>query len=282
MKIVVTGGSGMLGTDIVKRFTGKHEVIGLSFKDMDITGEEATRSRIREIRPDILIHTAAFTQVDACESDRDGAFRVNEAGTRHVALAALDVGARLVAISTDYVYDGKKRSPYVEGDPTSPLGVYGLSKLKGEKQIEDLLENFLIIRTSWLFGHHGANFVKTILRIAGEQKTLRVVDDQRGSPTYTPDLADAIFRLLQTPARGIVHVSNSGTCTWWDYAVKIIQLSGREGISVLPISTAEAGRPAPRPANSVLDNGRYQALTGHTLRPWEEALTDYMKFVSFQ
>ncbi|MBI4715582.1 MAG: dTDP-4-dehydrorhamnose reductase [Nitrospirae bacterium] len=277
MRVLITGASGMLGTDLVRKLAGTHEIVPLSSKEMDITREEETRRVIREAAPQAIVHAAAFTRVDDCEKERDKAFRINGDGTRYVALGARDTGARLLTISTDYVFDGKKEGGYREEDPTAPLGVYGQSKLAGEEAVREILEDSLILRTSWLFGRNGPNFVKTILRIAREQPVLRVVHDQRGSPTYTPDLADGIARLLETPARGIVHLSNSGTCTWWEYAVEILRLTGVEGVTVLPITTAESGRPAPRPANSILDNNRYETFTGHRLRHWKEALKDYLR-----
>jgi dTDP-4-dehydrorhamnose reductase len=253
------------------------QIRGISSKDVDITQEEPTRFLIREWGPSVIVHAAAFTQVDACESDQKKAYEINGAGTRHVAMGAQDVGARLLAVSTDYVFDGTKSGPYREDDPPAPMGVYGKSKWLGEQALQEVLEDYLIIRTSWLFGRYGPNFVKTILRLAESQPSLRVVQDQKGSPTYTPDLAEAIDRLLKSDARGIVHVSNSGSCTWWEYAEKILTLTGKDRVVVHPISTAESGRPAPRPANSILDNTRYESITGHRMRPWQDALSAYLK-----
>lgn len=282
MKILVTGAGGMLGADLVARLSGGHEVIGVTRQEYDVTDETGVRAFTAEARPDWVIHCAAFTNVDGCEKEPDKAYRVNAEGTRNVARACWGAGARLLCVSTDYVYDGSKGEPYVETDPVRPLNVYGSSKLKGEQEALKALPEALIVRTSWLFGKNGPNFVKAVLSQAGIKPRLSVVADQVGNPTYTPDLAGGLARLVEAGASGVVHVSNSGQCSWFEYAKKILEMSGAKGTEVEPISTAELGRPALRPAYSVLSNEKYNSITGHRLRDWQEALAEYLKAVGEQ
>ena len=277
MKIMVTGAAGMLGTDLTRRLEGSHEVIGVDVAEFDITDELAAASYVAKASPDWVIHGAAFTNVDGCEKEPDKAYHVNGDGPRNIARACWAAKCRMLYISTDYVYDGSKREPYVETDPTGPLNVYGASKLKGEQEVLKVLKDALVVRTSWLFGLNGPNFVEAILGQVGKKDELKVVSDQVGSPTYTPDLADGLARLVEAGASGIVHVSNEGACSWYEYAVKILSLAGASGIRVVPIGTEELGRPAMRPAYSVLSKDRYFAITGRRLRGWEEALEEYMR-----
>jgi len=277
MRVLVTGAKGMLGSALVRRLGGAHEVIAVTRNEFDIIKELDVRDFVADAKPDWVVHCAAFTNVDGCEKEPDKAFNVNALGAKNVALACWGAGARLAHVSTDYVYDGAKGEPYSETDPVNPLGVYGKSKLKGEQEILKVLPDALIVRTSWLYGKGGPNFVEAILTQAGIRKELSVVSDQAGSPTYTPDLADGIVRLAEAGAAGIVHVSNDGHCSWFDYARKILELSGIRGVEVRPISTLELGRPAPRPAFSVLSNMKYQEITGHSLRHWEAALKEYLE-----
>lgn len=277
MKILVTGARGMFGTDLVKRFTvhgSQFTVIGVDIEDFDITDEKETVKEIKRISPEVVINTAAFTDVDACETEREKAFMVNRDGARNVALGCREAGARLIHISTDYVFDGRKRKPYKEDDEPRPLNIYGLSKLEGEREISNF--KFLIVRTSWLFGRNGKNFVDTILKLSSEKDELKIVDDQVGSPTYTVDLSEAIERLINVGALGVVHCSNDGKCSWYDFTKEILRMAGK-GVKVIPIRTDELKRPAPRPAYSVLSNERYYNITGHRLRSWEEGLRDYLK-----
>jgi dTDP-4-dehydrorhamnose reductase len=282
MKILVTGAAGMLGSDLVRRFSEGHEVTGVTRQNFDILKEREIRASLAEFRPDWVIHSAAYTNVDGCEKEPDKAYRVNSDGARDVARACWSVGARMLFVSTDYVYDGNKGSPYVETDQPGPLNVYGKSKLKGEQEVLRVLPDALIVRTSWLYGHNGPNFVEAILSQVGKKDELRVVDDQAGNPTYTRDLADGIARLVEAGASGVVHVSNEGMCSWYDYARRILELAGVTGINVSPVTTAELGRPAVRPACSALSNDRYYNITGHRLRAWGEALGDYMRHRSYK
>lgn len=284
MRILITGAKGMLGTDLVRRFTvhgSRFKVIGVDIKDFDITEEKETVKEIKKISPEVVINTAAFTDVDGCETEKEKAFKVNRDGARNVALGCKESGAKLIHISTDYVFDGRKRTPYSEDDEPRPINIYGQSKLEGEQEISrlqtsDFRLQTLVIRTSWLFGKNGKNFVDTILRLSSEKDVIKVVDDQVGSPTYTVDLSEAIERLLYTGTTGIVHCSNKGECSWYNFAKEIIRVSGKE-VEVIPITTNELNRPAPRPSYSVLSNERYYHITGHRLRNWEEGLRDYLR-----
>ena len=197
-----------------------------------------------------MINIAAYTDVDGCELDEEKAFAVNAEGTKHVALAASKCHAKMVYLSTDYVFDGDKREPYWESDSPHPLNVYGRSKLKGEQYVQELVRNSLIIRTQWLYGRFGKNFVSSILRQAGEKRALSIVNDQIGSPTYTVDLAKAISILIQSDAHGIFHVANSDLCTWYTFGQAILKLSGINRVRVIPVSSKELGRPAARPSYS--------------------------------
>jgi dTDP-4-dehydrorhamnose reductase len=278
-KILVIGAKGMLGKDLVEVLLSSlrgDEVFGLDIDEIDITEENKTVTKIESIQPGIVINVAAYTDVDGCELHEEKAFAINAEGMRHVALGVGRCGAKVVYLSTDYIFDGKKGKPYFEDDPPHPLNVYGRSKLKGEQYVQELVKDALIVRTQWLYGKYGNNFVASILRQAREKKVLSVVDDQIGSPTYTVDLSKAISLLIQREAHGIFHVANSNLCTWYDYAQRILTLSGATGVKVLPISSKELSRPAPRPSYSVLDTQKLKREVGMTLRPWFEALKDYL------
>ncbi|MFC1577220.1 dTDP-4-dehydrorhamnose reductase [Candidatus Omnitrophota bacterium] len=292
-KVLVTGSSGMLGCDLCAELSGRYRLFGIdlmsrpcsalsdeNFYRQDITDKERTVSAISKISPYAVFHTAAMTDVDGCELDPERALRMNAEGTRNVALGCSKAGAALIFISTDYVFDGKKGSPYREEDPTGPLSSYGRSKLEGEKALKDILDNYFIARTSWLYGSNGKNFIGAILSRAGQQKVLKVVSDQAGSPTYTKDLSAALAALLEGFAQsdsgyGTYHISNSGSVSWCDYARAIIRIA-RLDTEVIAISTKEAGRPAPRPGNSVLDNSKFNKFSKYRLRGWEDALKEYL------
>jgi dTDP-4-dehydrorhamnose reductase len=257
-------------------------VIGRDVHDLDITDPMQTEKEIHLLQPEVVINAAAFTDVDGCESQRERAFSVNADGAGHVARSCRSAGVRLIHLSTDYVFDGTSRVPYTEESSPHPLNVYGESKLQGERSIQETGGNHLILRTAWLYGRQGKNFVDTILRLASQQEELRVVDDQRGSPTFTRDLSRAIAHLLDKDVRGILHVTNSGSCSWFEFAKKILEpkrIPGRK-IRVVPISSRELNRPARRPSNSVLDCSRFQKITGAKMRPWDEALRDYLSGIS--
>jgi len=278
MKILLIGALGMLGRDLQPILFERHEVIGRDVNDLDITDPVQTEKEIHLLRPELVINAAAFTDVDGCESQRERAFSVNADGAGHVARSCRSAGARLIQLSTDYVFDGTSPVPYTEESFPHPLNVYGESKLQGEQLILETGGNHLILRTAWLYGKHGKNFVDTILRLASQQEELRVVDDQQGSPTFTRDLSRAIAQLLDKDVRGILHVTNSGSCSWFEFAEKILEtkrIPGRK-IRVIPISSRELDRSARRPSNSLLDCSRIEKLTGGKMRPWDEALRDYL------
>ncbi len=305
MKVLITGISGMLGVDLYRTLKGEYQVVGLDTRDfpsvsfasppihkVDITDFKAIKELFHQLIPDFVIHAAAYTDVDGCEKSPDKAHKINAVGTQNVALYCWKFGIPLIYISTDFVFGGDKKVPYVEFDEPCPLNVYGRSKLAGENHVKSLLYRFFIIRTSWLYGPWGKNFVKTILRLAGEKSELKVVNDQVGSPTYTWDLSQQIKKLLlayeelisssaeqitDDKLYGIYHITNSGSCSWYEFAQEILRLAGIKGVRLIPITSKELTRPAPRPKFSVLDNHRLKQKIGGSMRQWKEALEDYFE-----
>ncbi len=276
MRILITGARGQLGSALQRILAGE----ALLLKDLpgfDLTNP-ACEDQIRCASPDIILHVGAYTNVDQAERDPARAHAVNAQGTRWVAQAAKAVNARLVYVSTDYVFDGTKGSPYHEQDEPHPLNHYGLSKHEGEQAVLTLCPDGLVVRTAWLFGHEGNNFVKTIMRLAQERPVLEVVADQRGCPTYAEDLAHALRQLALGDLRGICHVTNGGHCSWQEFAQAIVREAGAQ-VAVRPISTDQAGRPAKRPAYSVLAQDRF-ATHYSALPDWQDALSRFMKRVS--
>lgn len=281
---MVIGAKGMLGKDLVEILRSSSrvdqrldwEVFGWDIEEIDIQEEKNTVTKIESLQPDMVINIAAYTNVDGCESHDEKAFAINAEGMRHVALGALRCRAKVVYLSTDYIFDGKKREPYLEDDPPHPLSVYGRSKLRGEQYVQEMVEDALIVRTQWLYGKYGNNFVASVLRQAREKEVLSIVNDQVGSPTHTIDLSRAISVLIQCDARGVFHVANSDLCTWFAFGQEILKLSGMEGVRIVPISSEELGRPATRPLYSVLNTEKLKRETGMTLRPWSEALKEYL------
>jgi len=278
MKILLLGARGMLGRDLQPVLAVRHEVIGRDIQDLDIADPGQVGPEIGKLRPDAVLNLAAFTDVDGCESQRERAFSVNAQGAGNVARASEAAGAMLIHLSTDYVFDGKSPIPYREEASPHPLNVYGESKLEGERAVQAAGGNHLILRTAWLYGRHGKNFVDTILRLASQQEELRVVNDQKGSPTFTRDLSRAIAQLLEKDLRGIIHVTNSGSCTWFEFAEKILTLKAPldRRVRILPITSSELNRPARRPAFSTLDCSRFERVTGRRMRKWEEGLREYL------
>jgi dTDP-4-dehydrorhamnose reductase len=277
------GASGLLGQDLVKALTSEQMTSGqrtsdqltaLSSKDADLRDRPRIREVISNSRPDWIILSAAYTDVDGCESNRDLAFAVNFEGAINVAEAAREAKSRMLFLSTDYVFDGSKRSPYEASDARNPTGVYGESKARAEERLLEILPEVCIARTSWLFGHGGKCFPATILKLASTRPELSVVNDQRGSPTFTPDLAAALVQLCRASAQGIVHVTNAESCTWYDFATQIVQESGLP-TKVKPVTTAEFPRPAKRPAYSVLSP---KSLHAHNISMpnWQDALRRYL------
>ncbi|MBK5432907.1 dTDP-4-dehydrorhamnose reductase [Bacillus sp. TH25] len=277
MKVMVTGAKGQLGQDVVKLLE-EHtwEVFGFGREELNITDEKQVNEKVSSIQPDIIIHTAAYTQVDLAESDEEVAFKVNAEGTKYLAQAAEAVGAKFCYVSTDYVFDGTKNEPYKADDQTNPQTVYGKSKLVGEQYTQEYCSKNYIVRTSWVFGLYGNNFVKTMLRLAEEKKELGIVHDQVGSPTYTTDLARFIINLVQTDKYGIYHGSNSGVCSWYEFAKEIFEQSNIE-IEVNPLTTEDLPRPAARPKYSVLDKGMIEQNGFESFQDWKKALKDFLK-----
>lgn len=252
MRVLVTGAAGQLGTELVSALDAPgREIVATDADTVDIGERDAVVGAICSLRPDIVVHTAAWTDVDGCEADPDRAFRVNALGVRHVADGARRVGAHVVLISTDYVFDGTAGRPYVEWDACNPQSVYGRSKRGGELELDP---GATIVRTSGLFGRHGHNIVKLILRLAAGDGELRFVDDQHTCTTSADDLAALVAHLAVARLPGVFHATNQGPTTWYDFAREVLRFAGHDPARVCPISTVELGRPAPRPAFSVLDN----------------------------
>ena len=275
MRVTLFGASGLLGQELVRAVhDGGDHLTALSSKDADLRDRARIGDMVRDSRPDWVILSAAYTDVDGCESNRGLAFAVNCEGAVNVAEAAREAGSRLLFVSTDYVFDGAKTSPYETGETRNPTGVYGDSKARAEERLQQILPEVCIVRTSWLFGHGGKCFPATILKLASTRPEISVVNDQRGSPTFTPDLASALVRLCRASARGIVHATNSGNCTWYDFATEIVRETGLP-TQVKPVTTAEFPRPAKRPAYSVLSPDSLNAYNIH-MPSWQDALRRYL------
>ena len=264
VRVLVTGADGQLGQDVVRAFDG-HDTVGAGRDRLDVAERDAVMQACGEIAPDVVVHTAAWTDVDGCERDPVRAFHVNALGTRNVVEGARLVGARVCYVSTDYVFEGTSPNPYTEWDETRPLSAYGRSKLAGERELDP---GSLIVRTSWLSGIGGRNMVKAILQLDAERDDLTFVDDQRGHPSFTADVALMIRRLVVDRRSGVFHVTNQGEATWYQFARDVLDVAGRNPDKVRPVSTADLvpARPAPRPANSVLDNAALR-LEGLPLLP---------------
>lgn len=270
--ILVTGANGMLGHDLMAVLEG--DVRGLDLPEIDITSLESVRRTLLTLKPAVIVNAAAYTDVDGCESNIDTALAVNGEGVGLLALTAREIGAKLVQISTDYVFDGSKGTPYLEDDLQKPLSVYGESKLAGEMNAA-MAPDHLVVRTQWLYGIHGKNFVETMIRLGSEKSELTVVDDQIGSPTFTKDLAMAIKELIEKGCSGTYHAANSGFCSWNGFARAIFEEQG-QSVTVNPMTTEELNRPARRPLYSTLDCSKLTADTGFVPRPWREALKEYL------
>lgn len=276
MRILILGHKGMLGQDLMMRFSA-HSVTGKDVDDFDITSPADCRDIIAENNPEVVINAAAFTDVDGCETRQEEAFAVNAEGVKNVALSCGRDNLRIVHFSTDYVFDGTGERSYGEDDACNPINVYGRSKFQGELYLKELSRNYTLIRTSWLYGRHGKNFVKAILQRVKNCQPLEVVTDQRGSPTFTQDLAGAVRVLVEGEFTGTYHVTNRGSCTWYDFARRILDLSGYEDVPIRPVSSEALGRRALRPHNSVLNGEKFLKATGKTLRFWQIALRDYLE-----
>jgi dTDP-4-dehydrorhamnose reductase len=279
LRWLVTGAGGMVGRDLCAALENRDEhVVAVTKADLDITDAAAVRDVVRRAKPDAIVNCAAYTKVDDAETNEHVATAINGSAVEFLADAANDVDALLVQLSTDFVFDGAKRTPYEVNDPTAPLSAYGRSKLIGEQSASGARKH-VVLRTAWLFGIHGPNFVEAIRnQVRKGTNPLRVVHDQRGRPTYTPHLAEAIIRIARVAhddadARGIIHYADSPECTWFDFARAI---TGDE-VTVVPVSSEEFSRPAKRPAYSVLSTERYERLTGVAPESWEEGLREYLQ-----
>jgi len=266
----------MLGRDLSAHLEPRHQVVPADLPEVDITDLGLLQRTFAAAQPDAVIHTAAFTAVDECEHRPDLAFQVNAEGTRNVALACRQASLPLLYISTDYVFDGRKSTPYLEHDPPNPLSVYGRSKLRGEEHVQELLPTAWIARTSWLFGPLGKNFVRTILQHAQRGEPLRVVDDQFGAPTYTMDLAEKLEQLVTKGKPGTYHVTNRGYCSWFEFTQEILRQAGVSHVPLIAIPSSALDRPAPRPRNSRLAPARLESEGFDLLPPWQDALTRYL------
>jgi len=274
MRIVITGHKGQLGRAL-QEVLERETLFGLDLPEHDITDRQAVIQAIADFAPLVVIHAAAMTNVDGCERDPDAAHRINGLGTQNVALACQRCGAAMAYVSTNEVFDGTKGEPYLEFDQTNPINAYGRSKLAGELITQALLNRFYIVRTAWLYAQGGNNFVAKMIRLANDRGELRVVADEISSPTYAPDLAEAIAKLIRTDHYGIYHFTNQGVCSRHDFAVKILELAGRERVPVHPINSDQYARASTPPLYAPIRNFCAATGLGITLRPWEEALRAY-------
>ena len=278
MKVLITGSNGMLGHDLIEVLKDNHELILTTSKTLDITDKNHVIKFISENNPDVVINSAAYTNVDGCEENQETAYAVNGDGVENLALACKKIDCPLVHVSTDYVFNGENTRPWVEDDEIGPISVYGKSKLKGEEAILEILDKFFIIRTAWLYGINGGNFPKTMLELAKSHKEITVVYDEVGTPTYTPDLAKAISQLIETDYYGIYHITNSGSCSWCEFARYIFEVADKD-VKVIPVTASEFARPAPRPHYSVLENKKWVENGFEPLRSYRGAVKEYIELI---
>ncbi|UOY91308.1 dTDP-4-dehydrorhamnose reductase [Ectobacillus sp. JY-23] len=277
MRVVVTGAKGQLGQDVVEQLQqGDYTIYALDRESLDITDEQAVQTYMDEVKPDVILHCAAYTNVDQAESDQENAYRVNALGAKYLAKAAQRHNAKILYVSTDYVFNGTATAPYEVDEPTAPLGVYGETKLAGENFVQQITDKHFIVRTAWVFGTKGNNFVKTMIRLGKERGEIGVVHDQVGSPTYTVDLARFMIELMQSEAYGIYHATNEGVCSWYEFAQEIFRQAGMD-VKVSPLTTEQFPRPAQRPKYSVLSKKRITSEGFTPFREWQQALAAYLE-----
>jgi len=276
MKLLVTGYSGQLGYDVVQEGKRRgYEMIGVGSKELDITNKEKVHTYVQQLKPDAIIHCAAYTAVDNAEDNQEACYDVNVNGTKYLAQAAKEVDAKFLYISTDYVFEGTGTEPFTEEDSAKPVGYYGLTKYEGEKIVQSILDAFYIVRISWVFGINGNNFIKTMLRLAETRDELNVVGDQYGSPTYTFDLAKLLLDMVETDKYGVYHASNEGFTTWAEFAKEIFRTAGKS-VKVTSISTEEYPTKAVRPKNSKMSKDKLEKNGFKRLPAWQDALTRYV------
>lgn len=276
-KMIITGCNGQLGREMNRLYAGNTdiELINTDVDELDITSIDAVMKLAKEVKPYAIINCAAYTAVDACETNQDIAFKVNTIGPRNLAIAARETGAKLLHVSTDYVFDGTKETPYYESDPICPQSVYGSTKAEAEKMVQQMADRYFILRTAWLYGD-GKNFAKTMLRLAETNDTVKVVGDQYGTPTSAYELAKGIDSLLFSDNYGLFHATCEGSCNWAEFAAEIFRLAGKD-TKVQAITTAEYGAPANRPAHSVLENYMFKMTNGYLFADWHDAIEKYLK-----
>ena len=279
MRILLLGHKGMLGSDLFTQMSLHHDVVGMDQEEIDITSAADCAKAIEDTEPQIVINAAAYTNVDGCETAKKECFAVNAEAVKNIAVACQNKNIRIIHFSTDYVFNGSASSPYKEDENCDPINMYGASKLAGERYLQALAQNYILIRTAWLYGVNGKNFVRTILEKAKTTPKLTVVDDQLGSPTHAKDLAAAVDHLIEKNAQGIFHVTNRGSCSWYEFAVKILQGAGIDDVEVSPIKSDQLTRPARRPAYSVMSMQKFISTTGKTMQPWQLGLQDYLESI---
>ncbi len=282
MRVIVTGTNGQVGSALVKLLEaeGRHQVAVMTSQNADITDRVKVRRFVGSFQPEIVLHPAAYTYVDQCETDPETAYRINALGTQNLALAASQVGATLLYVSTNCVFDGRKPTPYYEYDTVNPESIYGRSKLAGEEYVKTLLQRYYIVRTSWVFGPRPTegklNFVRRMLQLGDERGAVSVVDDEISNPTYAPDLAAAILELVQTEAYGLYHLMNEGSTSRYDFAAEIFRLGGRDKVQMSRVKLADFPRPTPPLYQSALHNFAAAQNLGIRLHPWQTALASYI------
>ncbi|MFZ5802779.1 MAG: dTDP-4-dehydrorhamnose reductase [Candidatus Omnitrophota bacterium] len=293
-KILITGAGGMLGTDLVKALAGPHDLYGLGlfpaphleipYTVCDLSDPGSFDSAVKKFRPDLVFHLAAMTQVDLCESERENAYRHNVLATRHLVNGAAKTGAFLIAMSTEYVFDGAQKRPYTEEDKPHPVSYYGETKWLAEQEVLKTGTRAALVRISWLYGKYGTSFPSKILERSQKASEIKVVSDQIGCPTYTRDVASALARLVadwegaRPKLSGqIFHLSNQEPCSWYDFACHVLEKAGRQGVKVIPIASEALRLPAKRPANSVMSNEKFRRTFGFALRSWKEALPEFFQ-----
>jgi len=284
-RILVTGHRGQLGSDLMALLGAKYRVAGIDLPEVDITDLSQVFKTVQEVRPEVVIHAAAYTDVDGCESDSETAFAVNRDGTWNVAQACAEMGCRLIYYSTDYVFDGAQATPYVETDLPNPRTIYGKSKLAGEEAILESLDDFAILRIAWVYGRQGKNFVKTMIRLGNQQSAdrqagksvppLKVVNDQIGNPTWTEEIVRQTVAVLEHDLQGVFHATSEGVASWYEFA-RLIFENLHMGVDIQPCTTAEFPRPAPRPAHSALENGRLKQAGLNVMRDYRIALEEFL------